>query len=270
MHPTRDPSNFQLLTLGCRFSGSLPSPLCFLGYALECYKAPATKRLISRYGIALPLPMAMRSNAKWLMPPVALVFLYCKPFDGNTNCCLCAKLTSKSVLFVATTVISALYTKKSRKDPTGQDPWLASEDKQPYAPASDMERGHTPSKDPIWDTNTRELDGMDEDGDSFEEQQHNRRPDEQEEYSRLHNTETDDGLHPGRPWGPLAGGNGARREMPSVDTEYRGAGTYQAPSALSPDGYHVDSPVRGMVSPVEDNSRRPPVGRYSFSGGNGH
>jgi hypothetical protein len=133
-----------------------------------------------------------------------------------------------------------------------------------------MERGPTPSKDPIWDTNTQELDGMDEDRDSFEEQQHNRRSEGQDEYSRLHNTETDEGLHPGRPWGPLGGGRGGKVEMPSVDTEYRGAGNYQAPSALSPDGYHIDSPARGMVSPVDDHRGRPPVGRYSFSGADGH
>jgi hypothetical protein len=159
---------------------------------------------------------------------------------------------------------------KSRKDPQGQDPWLAAENKQPYAPATDMERGSTPAKDPIWDTNTQELDGLEDDHDSYEEQQHNRR-DPDDEYSRLHNTETDEGLHPGRPWGPLggnaAGGGGGHIQMPHVDTEYRGGGAYQAPSALSPDGY---SPAVGIMSPTEDyRGRPPPTGRYSFSPGDG-
>jgi hypothetical protein len=183
------------------------------------------------------------------------------------------------VLFIATSIISILYFKKSRKDPTGQDPWLAPEDKQPYAPTSDMERGTTPGKDPIWDTNTQELDGLEDD--EYDEQQHNRRPQEAagygngaDEYARLHTaeTETEEGLHPGRPWGPLGSSNGARLEMPSVDTEYRGAAAgYHTPSALSPDGYHVDSPVRGMVSPVDDYRGRPAgAGGYSFSSGERH
>jgi hypothetical protein len=183
-----------------------------------------------------------------------------------------------SLLFIATSVISILYFKKSHKDPTAQDPWLAPEDKQTYAPASDMERGTTPSKDPIWDTNTQELDGLEDD--EYEEQQHNRRPNnpagygnEHDEYAELHNTETEEGLHPGRPWGPLSGGHGARTEMPGVDTEYRGAaGGYRTPSALSPGGYHADSPVRGVVSPIEDHRGRPAAGTggYSFSGGDRH
>ncbi|KAF2417244.1 hypothetical protein EJ08DRAFT_643620 [Tothia fuscella] len=160
------------------------------------------------------------------------------------------------LIFIATSTISILYTIKSKKNPQAEDPWLAKDSSsQPYAHASDdLEGSH--SKDPIWDTNTQELDGLhDADHDSIDEHHDG---DRRGDYASVLNTETDEGTHPGRPWGPLGGGGGhvSMPPLSQVDTEYRGGGreghNYQAPSALSPDGCHVDSPAGRRPSPVND------------------
>lgn len=78
---------------------------------------------------------------------------------------------------------------------------------------------------------------------------------EEDEYTLLHSTETDEGRHPGRRWDAQSG------LRPTVDTEYRGA-SYHTPSALSPSSYgHGPSPVTGDYG---DYSRPSPPA-YTFS-----
>lgn len=96
-------------------------------------------------------------------------------------------------------------------------------------------------------------------------------------------TATEEGVHPGRQWGPLStgGANGvghvAMPPLPQVDTdtEYRGTQgqSYHAPSAMSPSSYQVDSPAgnlgfHGRPSPVTEYEeyKGGAGGRYSFSG----
>jgi hypothetical protein len=174
----------------------------------------------------------------------------------------------RSLLFAASSGISILYTIKSKKHPQDEDPWLAPQS-QTYATPSGMEIGGQ-SKDPIWDTNTQELDGLhDHDHDSRDsfDSTHNMHNNNEigGGYASVSNTETDEGIHPGRPWGPLGGNptGGGHVSMPSLpmvdtDTEYRGATNYQAPSALSPDAYSPHRPSPDAYSPHQPN----PVQEY--------
>jgi len=179
------------------------------------------------------------------------------------------------LLFCASSGISILYTLKSRKHPEAEDPWLSPESKQAYAATpGGLETGRaSASKDPIWDANTRELDGHN-DEESDDGTRTERGGDQgQDEYALLHSTDTDEGRHPGNPvhWGPLGSHPTGMAQQPHIDTEYRGAQTYQAPSALSPDGYHVDSPSMTRPSPIEyspeqdSRGRQGGGGRYTFS-----
>jgi hypothetical protein len=110
---------------------------------------------------------------------------------------------------------------------------------------------HGPSKDPVWDTNTNDLDNH-HDGDSDDEPLggHN------------YGTDTDDGRHPGRPWDSSGPFDDAHSVPPYEETEYRGASTYQPPSAMSPTSPY--SPPRHIPS-AYGSSRDRQGGGYSFS-----
>jgi len=148
-------------------------------------------------------------------------------FGSEKKCKLSYTASSFGVVifitFLASAGISIFYTIKAKKNPELDDPWLAPQSSQKYKPTgmSDMENGQ---KDPVWDSNTQDLDGH-HDGDS---------DDERLGGGHGYNGEPDQG-HPGRPvnWGqgPFDDSNAA----PSYqDTEYRGASNYQPPSAMSP------------------------------------
>lgn len=92
-----------------------------------------------------------------------------------------------------------------------------------------------------WSTDTHEIDNPfhgDGDDDSDDGARAARERHEEDEYTLLqHETDTEDGLHPGR---PLSWGGGARRVGLGLheDAGYPGVHQeYAAPSALSPDGY---------------------------------
>jgi hypothetical protein len=113
---------------------------------------------------------------------------------------------------------------------------------------------HGQSKDPIWDTNTQDLDGH-----------HDEDSDDERLGGRNHSTDTDDGRHPGRPvnWGgPF---DDAHAAPPYEDTEYRGTSTYQPPSAMSPTNMYSPE-THGR--PEYDGSRGRKGGGYSFSAPN--
>jgi hypothetical protein len=110
---------------------------------------------------------------------------------------------------------------------------------------------HGRSKDPVWDTNTQDLEG---------------RHDEDSDDERLggpnYGTTADDGQHPGRPvsWtGPFDDSHAA---PPYDETEYRGASSYQPPSAMSPTS--VYSPHNRAPTDY-GSSRSRQGGGYSFS-----
>lgn len=79
------------------------------------------------------------------------------------------------------------------------------------------------AKDPIWDANTHEF----ETGNHEEDEEQGRTPMHAGDEYNLANA------HPGRPvsWEPLGAGHAP---PPFEETEYRGASSYQAPSAMSP------------------------------------
>jgi hypothetical protein len=159
-----------------------------------------------------------------------------------------------SVLFLITAGISIFYTVKVKKNPQLDDPWLSPESSQTYKPTAmgDAENGQ--SKDPIWDTNTQDLDGH-HDNDSDD--------------GRLggghgYGGETDHG-HPGRPvnWGGQGPFDDSYAAPAYNDTEYRGTGNYQPPSAMSPtDAY---SPQHRDQQAYGSSQSRQGGGRYSFS-----
>jgi hypothetical protein len=169
------------------------------------------------------------------------------------------------LLFVGAAIISYMYVQKVRKDPAADDPWLAKGGSgQPYAIAGGGERGDgATSKDPIWDHDTHDIDNPFPHDDHNHDDAGTERGGDQadDEYSLLNSTETDEGRHPGHevPWGsttPL--------HMPSVDTEYRGAHGYHAPSALSPGGR--PSPASPDTLPAYEEFQ----GRGTGRGGNGY
>jgi len=157
------------------------------------------------------------------------------------------------ITFIPTAIISYLYLRRTFKNPDGSSPWLGKS--SAYSAPGGMEAGLTSgaggTKDGVWSTDTADLD---------EDAHHNHRPDsagtdrgghqQEDKYRLLHGgaTEADGGHHPGRRWdderdgrGRYGGGGGGMHEE---DTGYKGAsgGSYQPPSALSPDGYASEFP----------------------------
>jgi hypothetical protein len=132
----------------------------------------------------------------------------------------------RSILFLISAGISIFYTIKVKKNPQLDDPWLSPESSQTYKPTAMGDAENGPSKDGgIWDSNTQDLDGH-HDNDSDD--------------GRLgggpgYGGEHDHG-HPGRPvnWGSQGPFDDAYAAPAYNDTEYRGAGNYQPPSAMSP------------------------------------
>jgi len=161
------------------------------------------------------------------------------------------------LLFAATSTISVLYVLKAKKNPQADDPWLAPGSSQSYVPTAggDIERGGSVSKDPIWDANTRDLEGHEQDSDDERGASPNHGDDDDDDDYQHDRHRTDPDAHPGRPvhWEPLGAGNVA---PPFDDTEYRGATTYQPPSAMSPTSIH--SPSAG------EYGRGRQGGNYSF------
>lgn len=154
-----------------------------------------------------------------------------------------------SVLFLASSGISIFYTMKVHKNPQMDDPWLAPESAQAYAPAM-HDAEHGPSKDPIWDSNTQDLDHHDDDSDDGRLGGRN--------YT---GADAEHG-HPGQPvnWnGPF---DDSHAVPPYEETEYRGASNYQPPSALSPTEPYSTS---GHGPPEYGSSRSRQGGGYSFS-----
>jgi hypothetical protein len=74
---------------------------------------------------------------------------------------------------------------------TGNAPW---DSPMPDHSASALEAQH---KD-AWSTDTHEIDHPDHDSDTQTERGGRQ---EEDEYALLHSTDTDEGRHPGRPWG---------------------------------------------------------------------
>ena len=175
-------------------------------------------------------------------------------------------------LFIGTSVISAMYLMRLRKDPGAEDPWLAKGGGggQQYG-GLEARAGST---DPVWDPNTQEIDNPfnhEDDGGAAEggfdtHEYHGaarHEADPQDEHTLLQSTQTDGGAHPGRqmPWGRSA------VPIPAIDTEYRGAygGSYPAPSALSPGGR--PSPLSAEELPAYEQfpGRGPGRGGASYS-----
>jgi hypothetical protein len=163
----------------------------------------------------------------------------------------------RSLLFIGTCAISIMFFSRIRRDPTAEDPWLAPNSQKPSYSTTlgDVEAGNA-SKDPIWDHSIRDnhspFGGDEDDGDAHTERGGDQ---EEDEHTLLHNTETDEGTHPGRRWDARPG------PRPTVDTEYRGAG-YQAPSALSPSSYGQDPSLE--MGDYEGYTRPAPPA-YTFS-----
>ncbi|KIW09258.1 uncharacterized protein PV09_00180 [Verruconis gallopava] len=156
------------------------------------------------------------------------------------------------LLFLISSGISIFYTVKVKKNPQMDDPWLAPESAQPYKPAmNDAELGDP--KDPVWDANTQDIDGP-----------HDADSDDGRMDGRHYGTDTEDGRHPGQPvqWGGHGPFDDAHAVPPYEDTEYRGASSYQPPSALSPT--NVYSP-QNRDAPEYGSSRSRQTGGYSFS-----
>lgn len=161
------------------------------------------------------------------------------------------------LLFAGTSAISVLFLMRMRKDPAGEDPWLAPEGQAGAykAPQGDVEDGRQ-SKDPIWDPHYTDPNVIPDDDEHVDETHMEHGGDQAEdEYTLLHSTETDEGRHPGRRWDASMG--------PPVDTGYHGAagGNYRAPSALSPSSHGYPTPVGGYDGDYQGQA--PP--RYTFS-----
>jgi hypothetical protein len=161
-----------------------------------------------------------------------------------------------SLLFAGTAAISVLFFLKMRRDPAGEDPWLApsSQGGAYKPPQGDLEEGRQ-SKDPIWDPNFADPNVLPDEDEHIEEMRIEQGGDQPaDEYAPLHSTETDEGRHPGRRWDAPMG--------PPVDTGYHGAaggGNYRAPSALSPSSHGYPTPGGAY----EGGYQAPP--RYTFS-----
>jgi hypothetical protein len=141
------------------------------------------------------------------------------------------------------------------------DPWLS--EPKSYAPTSSSLEAN---KDPAWSADTQEIDNPNHRRSSSSGRGTQRGGNkEEDEYELLHGTETYEGHHPGRQWADEGEYSGAAHH---VDTSYQGAHSYEAPSALSPDGYHSESPGLGRPSPVEFPSA--PHGYDAHSGGGGY
>lgn len=147
------------------------------------------------------------------------------------------------VTFIPTAVISYLYLRRTLKDPNILAPWLG---KATYAAPSGMETGLTSNKDPVWNTDTADIDDH-----------HNHRPDsagtdrgghqEEDEYQLLHGADTDHGHHPARHWNGDHGqsGHGGRYGDVEEDTSYQGAygeSNSQVSSSMTLDGYPSEFP----------------------------
>lgn len=160
------------------------------------------------------------------------------------------------LLFAGTAAISVLFFLKMRRDPAGEDPWLApSSQGGAYKPQGDLEEGRR-SKDPIWDPNYADPNVLPDEDEHVDEMhaEHGGGGQAVDEYALLHSTETDEGRHPGRRWDAPMG--------PPVDTGYHGAaggGNYRAPSALSPSSHGYPTPG----GEYEGDYQAPP--RYTFS-----
>lgn len=160
------------------------------------------------------------------------------------------------LLFGCTAAISVMFLLKMRREPAGEDPWLAPSAGDAMGGAykatpGGLEDGRQ-SKDPIWDPNYADPNA--EPGEDEHVDEHGGEPGA--DHTLLHSEETDEGRHPGRRWDAPMG--------PPVDTGYHGAGgssgNYRAPSALSPSTHGYPTLGGGEY---EGDFRAPP--RYTFS-----
>lgn len=139
-------------------------------------------------------------------------------------------LTYHSFLWIVTSVISIYFILRWRK---GEGlPWKSAEPKTYNAPGSIEAQQKDAWSSDVNDTAENDSD----DGRVTPRPAHQ----DEDEHTLLHSTDTEDGRHPGTPWGSVSGPPSYRSDIPEAES-YGGQRDYAIPSALSP----ADSVAQG-------------------------